>query len=83
MIHVYSIHLKYVYTNVCFINHRFKGPRELYNSDKILMTVEGELATLTISDLFGEDQDEYSCELENPGGKKISRASLTIKCKSH
>ncbi|XP_072021853.1 twitchin-like isoform X7 [Amphiura filiformis] len=58
----------------------FKGPRELYNSDKVLITVEGELTTLTMSNLYGTDQDEYSCEIENPGGKKVTRANLTIKC---
>ncbi|XP_070535071.1 twitchin-like [Ptychodera flava] len=58
----------------------YKNVRELYNNDKYLMTQEGEKCFLTISNVFGEDDDQYICEAVNRGGKKVSRAQLTIKC---
>ncbi|XP_077990140.1 twitchin-like isoform X3 [Glandiceps talaboti] len=57
-----------------------KGSRELYDNDKYLMTREGDKCFLTISNVFGEDTDEYVCEASNRGGKKMSRADLIIKC---
>jgi hypothetical protein len=32
-------------------------------------------------DVFGEDQDEYSCKASNNGGSRTSRAELEISCK--
>ncbi|XP_077862134.1 twitchin-like [Saccoglossus kowalevskii] len=57
-----------------------KGSRELYGNDKYLITQEGDKCFLTISDVFGEDSDDYICEATNRGGKKVTRASLIIKC---
>ncbi|XP_055331451.1 twitchin-like isoform X3 [Paramacrobiotus metropolitanus] len=57
----------------------YKGSRELYDSNKYMMTVRGNVYTLTISDVFGEDADEYSCRAVNKGGSKTSRADVVIK----
>lgn len=57
----------------------YKGSRELYDSGKYMMTVRGNVYTLTITDVFGEDADEYSCRASNRGGNKTSRCELTIK----
>ncbi|XP_033116214.1 twitchin-like [Anneissia japonica] len=58
----------------------FKGQRELYSNDKYLISFDDDKCILNISQVFGEDGDEYSCEISNIGGKKFSRADLIIKC---
>ncbi|XP_071942196.1 twitchin-like isoform X2 [Antedon mediterranea] len=58
----------------------FKGQREIYSNDKYLISFDGDTCILNISQVFGEDSDEYSCEISNIGGKKFSRADLIIKC---
>jgi len=57
----------------------FKGAREIYEGGKYTMIKEGEAYSLKISDVFGEDADEYACRATNKGGSRTSRAELLIK----
>ncbi|VDL60884.1 unnamed protein product, partial [Hymenolepis diminuta] len=59
----------------------FKGDRELVPSQRIDMTREGRLCTLTIVDANGEDTDDYSVRVSNRGGTKYSRAPLAVNIK--
>ncbi|KAM3173269.1 hypothetical protein ACTXT7_012839 [Hymenolepis weldensis] len=59
----------------------FKGDRELVPSERIDMTREGRLCTLTIVDANGEDTDDYSVRVSNRGGTKYSRAPLAVNIK--
>lgn len=59
----------------------FKGDRELVPSQRIDMTREGRLCTLTIVDANGEDTDDYSVRVSNRGGTKYSRAPLAVNSK--
>jgi len=59
---------------------RYKGSREISNSDKYVITSDGDTYTLEIRDVFGEDQDEYQVKATNRGGTKTSRADLVISC---
>lgn len=59
----------------------FKGTRELYDGGKYEIYNEGDKQILVVHDVFGEDQDEYSCKASNPGGNRVSRANLEISCK--
>ncbi|KAL3252345.1 hypothetical protein MRX96_017664 [Rhipicephalus microplus] len=61
----------------------YKGTRELHESLKYSITREGELCTLIISDIFGEDADEYTCRAVNKGGTRSTRAELLIKTAPH
>ncbi|KAH9366474.1 hypothetical protein HPB48_022308 [Haemaphysalis longicornis] len=61
----------------------YKGTRELHESLKYSITREGDLCTLIISDIFGEDADEYACRAVNKGGARTSRAELLIKTPPH
>ncbi|CAG2161698.1 unnamed protein product [Oppiella nova] len=40
---------------------------------------DGDTYTLTISDVYGEDADEYACRAVNKGGARTSREELVIK----
>ena len=59
----------------------FKGTRELFESKKYEIYNEGDKQILVVHDVFGEDQDEYSCKASNNGGSRTSRAELEISCK--
>jgi len=58
---------------------RFKGLRELNDSDKYAMSKEGDTYILVVHNAFGEDADEYAVKASTPAGHKTSRAELTIR----
>ena len=62
----------------CFVT-RFKGSREIFDSDKYEISTDGDKHTLLIKNVFGEDQDEYVVRASNAGGSKTSRADLEIR----
>uniref|UniRef100_A0A1A9V0P1 Twitchin n=1 Tax=Glossina austeni TaxID=7395 RepID=A0A1A9V0P1_GLOAU len=55
-----------------------KGAREITNGARYHMYSEGDIHYLNISDVFGEDADEYICRAVNKAGAKSTRASLMI-----
>ena len=57
----------------------YKGMRELFPGGKHSMRKEGDTYFLVISDIFGEDADEYVCRAVNKAGAKSTRADLIIK----
>ncbi|XP_047491377.1 twitchin-like isoform X5 [Penaeus chinensis] len=57
----------------------FKGMRELCNSAKYAMTRDGDSYSLTVHDVYGEDEDEYMCRAQNVGGIRSTKAEVTIK----
>jgi hypothetical protein len=57
----------------------YKGMRELCNSAKYTMNKEGDNYYLSVSDIYGEDEDEYQCRAVNSAGAKSTRAELIIK----
>lgn len=57
----------------------YKGSRELVEGGRYTMLSEGEMFTLCIRDVYGEDQDEYSVRASNAAGTRSSRADLIIK----
>ncbi|XP_041468950.1 twitchin-like isoform X3 [Lytechinus variegatus] len=59
----------------------YKGERELFNSNKFEIETSDTTSTLIINDLERDDEDEFSIEISNPGGKKTSRAMLNLKTK--
>ena len=60
---------------------RFKGSRELTESDKYEMTKEGDTYVLVVKSLYGEDADEYCVKATTRAGSRSSRADLSIKSK--
>ena len=58
---------------------RFKGSRELADSDKYQMSKEGDTYVLVITGVYGEDADEYCVKATTKAGSRSSRADLTIK----
>lgn len=58
----------------------FKGMRELCNSAKYSMTRDGDTYTLTVHDVYGEDEDEYMCRAQNSAGIRSTKADISIKC---
>lgn len=62
---------------------RYKGTRELFDSDKYEISQEGNKYILVVNDVFGEDADEYCIRASNSAGSRSSRADLTIRCKYH
>ena len=60
----------------------FKGTRPIYESEKYEISREGDRCVLVVRDVFGEDEDEYSCRATNKAGSRMSRADLRIKCKN-
>ncbi|XP_013785867.1 twitchin-like, partial [Limulus polyphemus] len=61
----------------------YKGMRELFEGGKYSMIREGDTHTLMISEVYGEDADEYTCRAVNRGGARTSRAELIIKTAPH
>ena len=59
----------------------FKGTRPIYESEKFEISREGDRCVLVVRDVYGEDEDEYSCRATNKAGSRMSRADLRIKCK--
>jgi hypothetical protein len=57
----------------------YKGARELFDSAKHEITVIGNVYYLTVNDVFGEDEDTYTCRASNSGGTKSSKCELKIK----
>ncbi|XP_033640975.1 twitchin-like isoform X1 [Asterias rubens] len=57
----------------------FKGTREIFNNNKYQGEIDGNSATLTVNDVKPEDAEEYSCEIRNKGGRKLSRGQLVVK----
>ena len=53
----------------------------MFDSDKYEIVDDGERQSLVVKDVFGEDEDEYSCRASNRGGNRTSRAELEIRCK--
>jgi len=58
---------------------RYKGSRELPESDKYTMTKDGDTYVLVVNDVFGEDADEYCVKATTAAGSRASRADLVIK----
>lgn len=56
----------------------YKGAREITAGTRYKIYSEGDVHTLTITDVFGEDADEYVCRAVNKGGVKSTRAELLI-----
>uniref|UniRef100_A0A5K3EN24 non-specific serine/threonine protein kinase n=1 Tax=Mesocestoides corti TaxID=53468 RepID=A0A5K3EN24_MESCO len=59
----------------------YKGDRELVPSNRIDMSREGRVCTLTIANCHGEDTEEYGVRVSNRGGTKYSRAPLSVNTK--
>ena len=59
---------------------RYKGSREIHDSDKYEITTEGDKQILVIRNVYGEDADEYSVRASNKGGSRVSRSELEISC---
>lgn len=56
----------------------YKGAREITQSARFHMFSEGDVYTLIINDVYGEDADEYVCRAVNKAGVKSTRAELLI-----
>jgi hypothetical protein len=65
----------------CFIYCRYKGAREIIHGTKYHMLKEGDVYSLIVNDVYGEDADEYVCRAVNKGGIKSTRAELIIMSK--
>ncbi|XP_042913936.1 myosin-binding protein H-like, partial [Parasteatoda tepidariorum] len=53
----------------------YKGVREIFEgTGKYTLLKEGSTFILGISEVYGEDADEYSCRAHNKGGVRTSRA---------
>jgi hypothetical protein len=57
----------------------YKGARELFDSAKHEIFSSGHTYELTVKEVFGEDEDAYSCRAVNTGGTKSTKAELKIK----
>ena len=57
----------------------YKGARELFTSGKHEIAVIGNSYYLTVKNVFGEDEDTYTCRASNTGGTKSTKAELKIK----
>ncbi|CAD7001755.1 unnamed protein product, partial [Ceratitis capitata] len=62
----------------CPIITWYKGAREITNGARYYMYAEGDNYFLNITDVFGEDADEYVCRAVNKAGAKSTRAALAI-----
>ena len=58
---------------------RYKGSRELTDSDKYSISKDGDTYVLVVNDVFGEDADEYCVKATTAAGSRASRADLVIK----
>ncbi|GIY64293.1 twitchin [Caerostris darwini] len=57
----------------------YKGVREIFEgTGKYTIMKEGDVHTLVINEVYGEDADEYSIRASNKGGVRTSRAELLI-----
>ncbi|KAJ8886796.1 hypothetical protein PR048_013008 [Dryococelus australis] len=56
----------------------YKGARELTQGTKYQMLKEGDIYSLVVNDIYGEDADEYVCRAANKAGVKSTRAELVI-----
>jgi len=65
----------------CHIHCRYKGAREVIHGTKYHMLKEGDVYSLIVNDVYGEDADEYVCRAVNKGGIKSTRAELIIMSK--
>lgn len=65
----------------CHIHCRYKGAREIIHGTKYHMLKEGDVYSLIVNDVYGEDADEYVCRAVNKGGIKSTRAELVIMSK--
>ena len=63
------------------IHCRYKGAREIIHGTKYHMLKEGDVYSLIVNDVYGEDADEYVCRAVNKGGIKSTRAELIIMSK--
>jgi hypothetical protein len=59
----------------------YRGNKELFDTAKYRIIRNGDKYLLQISNVALDDEDEYSVKAKNKGGSRISRASLTVKCK--
>merc|ERR1719187_2014730 len=57
----------------------FKGMRELCTGAKYIMTRNDEEYSLTVNDVYGEDEDDYMCRAQNAGGIRTTKGELSIK----
>ncbi|KAK7065507.1 Immunoglobulin like [Halocaridina rubra] len=57
----------------------YKGMRELCNSAKYAINRDGDTYSLTVNDVYGEDEDEYMCRAQNSGGIRSTKAEISIK----
>ncbi len=57
----------------------FKGAREVIDGGRHSILHDGDTYTLAISEVYGEDADEYSVRASNKAGLRTSRAELIIK----
>lgn len=57
----------------------YKGPREIHDGGKYAILKDGDEYILGISNVFGEDADEYTCRASNKAGTRTTRAELFIK----
>merc|ERR1719431_1511592 len=57
----------------------YKGMRELIQGAKYVFTRDGDLYSLTVNNVFGEDEAEYMCRASNVAGSRTSKADITIK----
>lgn len=56
----------------------YKGAREITSGSRYHIYSEGDVHTLIINDVYGEDEDEYVCRAVNKAGVKSTRAELVI-----
>ena len=59
----------------------YKGMRELIQGAKYVFTRDGDQYSLTVNNVFGEDEAEYMCRAFNVAGSRTSKADITIKRK--
>ncbi|XP_053200690.1 twitchin-like isoform X3 [Panonychus citri] len=57
----------------------YKGAREIHDGGKYAILKDGDNYILGISNVYGEDADEYTCRATNKGGVRTSRGELIIK----
>merc|ERR1719431_1752602 len=57
----------------------YKGMRELIQGAKYVFTRDGDQYSLTVNNVFGEDEAEYMCRAFNVAGSRTSKADITIK----
>ena len=58
----------------------YKGMRELTQGAKYVFNRDGDTYSLTVNNVFGEDEAEYMCRAYNVAGSRTSKADISIKC---